>query len=252
MNIDLTNLNILVTGASKGIGFAIARQLAISGARVAIHYNNSGKKAIELATFLGNNSIAFKADFSDQSQILRLFDEVLVEFGHLDVIINNAGIALNSPIETSDAKWLDDWEQTLTVNLTATALLCKKSLSHFLTRNSGRIINIASRAAFRGDTAGYLAYAASKGGMVALTRSLARAYGKQGIKAFLLAPGFTKTAMAQEFIDAYGEDFTKNDISLDRITVPEDIVPLVVLLASGLADHATGCTIDVNAGSYVH
>ncbi len=252
MNIDLTNLNVLVTGASRGIGYAIARQLAISGARVAIHYNVNANEANELATFLGNNSLAFKADLSQKAEVIQLFDDVLEEFQHLDVIINNAGVAIDSNLEKSDNDWIDDWEQTISVNLTAAALLCKKSINHFITRSSGRIINIASRAAFRGDTAEYLAYAASKSGMVGLTRSIARAYGKQGVKAFLLAPGFIKTDMAQGFIEKYGEDFILHDISLNRLTEVEDIVPIVVLLASGMADHATGCTIDINAGSYVH
>jgi 3-oxoacyl-[acyl-carrier protein] reductase len=138
------------------------------------------------------------------------------------------------------------------VNLNAAALLCKRAVAHFQQQGGGRIISISSRAAFRGDTADYLAYAASKGGLVSLTRSLARAFGKQGIRAFIIAPGFTRTEMAQDFIDQYGEDYALNDIALERLTEPADLGPMVVLLASGLADHATGCTIDINAGSYVH
>ena len=104
----------------------------------------------------------------------------------------------------------------------------------------------------RGDTPDYLAYAASKGALVALTRSIARGYGKDGITAFNVAPGFTRTEMAQDFIDQYGEDFAMAGAALPEMTRPEDIAPIVVLLASGLADHATGATVDVNAGSYVH
>ena len=111
---------------------------------------------------------------------------------------------------------------------------------------------MASRAAFRGDTPDYMAYAASKAGVVALTRSIARGLGKEGITAFVLAPGFVKTDMAQDFIDQYGESVVLDDLALDRLTEPADLAPLAVLLASGLMDHATGCTIDVNAGSYVH
>jgi NAD(P)-dependent dehydrogenase (short-subunit alcohol dehydrogenase family) len=111
---------------------------------------------------------------------------------------------------------------------------------------------MASRAAFRGDTIDYLAYAASKGGMVSLTRSIARGFGKQNIKAFLIAPGFVRTEMAQEFIDFYGEEKTIADLALPKLTEPDDIAPLVVFLASGMADHATGGTFDINAGSYVH
>ena len=121
----------------------------------------------------------------------------------------------------------------------------------FKKQNSGRIINIASRAAFRGDTPEYLAYAASKAGMVALTKSIARGFGKEGITAFSIAPGFTRTAMAQKSIDKYGEDFVIKDISLNKLTEPKDIAPIVVLICSGKFDHGTGSCIDMNAGSYV-
>jgi NAD(P)-dependent dehydrogenase (short-subunit alcohol dehydrogenase family) len=138
------------------------------------------------------------------------------------------------------------------VNLRAVGLLCRAAIRHFGERGGGRIVTIASRAAFRGDTLEYLAYAASKGGLVALHRTIARGCGKQNIASFLIAPGFVRTDMAQDSIDRYGEDFVVKDLALPRLTEPEDLAPLVVLLASGLADHATGSTIDVNAGSYVH
>jgi NAD(P)-dependent dehydrogenase (short-subunit alcohol dehydrogenase family) len=144
------------------------------------------------------------------------------------------------------------WQKTMAVNLQATALLCSKAVEHFKTTGGGIIINISSRAAFRGDTEKYLAYAASKGGVVSLTRSIARAYGKQNIIAFNIAPGFVKTDMANEFIDIYGENYVLDDIALPELTEPADLAPLVTLLASGLANHATGGTFDVNAGSYVH
>jgi 3-oxoacyl-[acyl-carrier protein] reductase len=252
MNIDLTNLNILITGSSRGIGYGIARQLAISGARVALHYYKSGKEANELAEFIGNKSYAFKADLSRPDGAIQLFEDVLEEFDHLDVLINNAGVAIHSPVETDDQSWLEEWQKTMAVNLTSVGILCKKAISHFSSQKGGRIINIASRAAFRGDTEDYLAYAASKGGMVSLTRSIARAFGKQGIKAFLVAPGFINTDMAKSFTKIYGTDHALKDSALDKLTEVEDIVPLVVLLASGMADHATGCTIDINAASYIH
>jgi NAD(P)-dependent dehydrogenase (short-subunit alcohol dehydrogenase family) len=166
-------------------------------------------------------------------------------------LVNNAGIALESELLKPTADWLSDWERTMAVNLTATGLLCRAAIAHFPSAGGGRIVNMASRAAFRGDQPGYLAYAASKAGMVALTRSIARGFGKSGIKAFALAPGFTRTEMAQAFIEQYGEDHAMRDIALDRLTEPGDIAPLVVFLLSGLADHATGTTIDINAASYV-
>ena len=137
------------------------------------------------------------------------------------------------------------------INLRAVDLLCRLAVDHFQQHGGGRIINVASRAAFRGDDPEYMAYAASKGGVVAMTRSIARAFGKAGICAFVLAPGFVRTEMAQVSIDEHGEDHITRDLALDRLTEPSDLAPLVVLLASGLADHTTGSTFDINAGSYV-
>ncbi len=252
MKIDLTGKNILVTGASRGIGRALALGLAQSGATVAIHYNRNRAAAQSLANEIEGNTIIIQADLSNPSEVQRLFESVIQQFGQLDVLVNNAGVAFSSALEASTEQWLQDLQQTLNVNLIASALLCKLAIPHFIKNKGGIIINISSRAAFRGDTADYMAYAASKGGLVALTRSIARAYGKQNIKAFDIAPGFTKTDMAQDFIDLYGEDYVKDDIALNELTEPKHIAPLVVLLASGLADHLTGTTIDVNAGSYVH
>ena len=176
----------------------------------------------------------------------------MARFGRIDVLVNNAGMAAGAALDGDEAAWLQAWTRTMAVNLTAVGLLCRSAIGHFQTHGGGRIINISSRAAFRGDTPDYMAYAASKGGVVALTRSIARAFGKQGITAFDVAPGFTRTEMAEAFIDQYGEAYAASDIALSRLTEPGDIAPMLVFLASGLADHATGTTIDLNAGSYVH
>lgn len=251
MHLDLSQQTVLVTGASRGIGAAIARRLGQSGARVAVHYARGKEAAEQLAREIGNGSAAFGADLASSAACSTLWQEVEARFGVIHALVNNAGIAIGSPLTRSAEDWLADWNQTLAVNLTATGLLCRAALEHFQEQHNGRIVNIASRAAFRGDTPDYLAYAASKGGMVALTRSIARGFGKQGIKAFVLAPGFTRTEMAQLFIDQYGEQYASSDIALERLTEPDDIAPTVVFLLSGLADHATGSTIDLNAGSYV-
>lgn len=251
MNIDLTGRKILVTGASSGIGLSVARALALSGATVAIHYNRNAERAEELVREIGNDSHAFQADLNIPEECFRLFVDVLACYETIDTLVNNAGIIINSPMDTPAEQWLEDWNTTMTVNLTAAGILTRAAINHFLSTGGGRIINIASRAAFRGDTPDYLAYAASKGGMVAMSRSIARAYGKKGIKSFVIAPGFVKTGMARQFIEQYGESLVMNDIALDRLTEPGDVAPTVVFLASGLMDHATGCTIDINAGSYV-
>jgi NAD(P)-dependent dehydrogenase (short-subunit alcohol dehydrogenase family) len=252
MHINLTGKNILVTGASSGIGKAIAEQLANSGARVAIHYNKNKEAAEKLASQIGNNSAVFKANLENKNECRQLFADVISSFNHIDVLVNNAGVSLFSQVNDEDKNWDDLWDKTMKINLDAVGILCREAIKHFTERNEGRIITIASRASFRGDTPEYLAYAASKGGLVSLSRSIARGYGKKGIKAFLIAPGFVETEMAQDFINEYGKDYVLSDLALPTLTQPENISPFVVLLASGLGDHATGCTIDINAGSYVH
>jgi 3-oxoacyl-[acyl-carrier protein] reductase len=251
MNLDFTGKAVLVTGASRGIGAAIAEAFGAAGARVAVHCGRETAKAEALARRIGDRAAVFQADLSRLEDCERLWRQVRHGFGRVDVLVNNAGVAIGSPMDEPVTRWLADWETTMAVNLTATALLSREAIAHFQTAGGGRIVNIASRAAFRGDTPDYLAYAASKGGMVALTRSIARGYGKDGITAFVVAPGFTRTEMAQDFIDQYGEDFAMKDVALNRMTEPKDIAPTVLFLASGLADHATGSTIDINAGSYV-
>ena len=250
MKVDLQKKNILVTGSSRGIGAAISKELGKSGARIAIHYKREKESAEEIAKIIGNNSKVFKANLQDPDQCELLFKSVLKEFGHIDAIVNNAGTAILSPLNNEN--WVKEWDKTMSINLRAVGILCKLAIQHFKTRKSGRIINIASRAAFRGDTAEYLAYAASKAGVVSLSKSIARAFGKDGITCFVVAPGWVKTDMADESIEKYGDEYIMQDNSLDRLTEPEDIAPIVTLLASGLADHATGTTIDINAANYVH
>ncbi|WP_057937030.1 SDR family NAD(P)-dependent oxidoreductase [Algoriphagus resistens] len=252
MNISLKNQRILVTGASRGIGRAIARQLSESGAEVIIHYNTNAAEAEKLLNELENPAYTESCDLSDVNQVIGFIPKLVKKYGPISALINNAGIARSASDTLPTKEWVMIWQETLQVNTTALAILCKDFVEHALIHQNGRIVNISSRAGFRGDTTDYLAYAASKGAIISLTRSIARHYGKQGIKAFLIAPGFTRTDMAEEILSKYGEKFALNDIALNELTKPEDIAPMVTLLCSGLADHATGASIDINAGSYVH
>lgn len=253
MYINLSGLNILVTGASKGIGKAIATKLAEAGATIGVHYNESTREAESLASIIGNQSRPFQADLSKSGEASKLFERVSLEMGSIEILINNAGVAIPSKMDAPEKDWIDKWNTTMMVNLTSAAVLSKKAVEHFVKRRAaGRIINIASRAAFRGDKEEYIAYAASKAGLISLTQSVARNFGDQGIKAFSIAPGFVRTEMAQEFIKQFGEEEVKGDIALERLTEAKDISPLVTFIASGMADHATGSTFDLNAGSYMH
>lgn len=254
MHLDLSDQIILVTGASRGIGRAIAETLSDVGAAVAVHYGHSEDAAADVTEVCGPDAQSFQADLSVLGATDQLVDRVLDAYGRLDALVLNAGVAVQTPLNANTAAWHTAWTEIMHVNLRAPELLCRHALRHFQSGNpsGGRIVSIASRAAFRGDTPDYVSYAASKAGLVALTRSIARGFAEDGVKAFTVAPGFVRTDMAQDFIDEYGEDHGTRDLALDRLTEPEDIAPLVAFLASGQADHATGTTIDVNAGSYVH
>ena len=251
MKIDLSDKTILVTGANSGIGKAIAQELLNAGAQVALHFNSNSEGASKLKEQFSDQCELFQADFNNVDETIKLFEEVLSWKNTLDILINNAGTAIMNSVNLDDKTWIKNWNTIMNINLLAAGVLSKKALEHFKTKNGGRIINIASRAAFRGDTPDYLAYAASKAGMVALVRSIARGFGKDGITAFSIAPGFTRTAMAQQSIDKYGEDFVIKDIALNELTEPKDISPIVTLICSGKFDHGTGSNIDINAGSYV-
>lgn len=244
---------ILVTGGNRGIGKAISSYLAEMGATVAVQYHRDKVSAENLEKKWPDRISLIQSDLSAAESSALLLKQAIDLIGPVDVIVNNAGIAIYADPLDEDAEWISNWQKTISVNLTSVGIICRDAIRHFIKSNKpGRIINISSRAAFRGDTAQYMAYAASKGGVVALTRSIARAYGKSNIMAFNIAPGFVRTDMAQDFFDQYGEEYALNDIALNKLTEPEDIAPFVAFLASGLADHATGGTFDINAASYVH
>ncbi|HUF09440.1 MAG TPA: SDR family oxidoreductase [Rhodothermales bacterium] len=251
-NIDLSGKSVLVTGASRGIGMSVAEHLARAGARVAVHFRRNRGPAEELARSIGNDSFAIGADLASREACLSLFDECAGRMGRVDVLVANAGLAICAPFDIEESTWIDAWNTQMDVNLRASGILAFKAIKHFKEHGGGRIVFVSSRAAFRGDTADYMAYGASKSGLLGLNGSIARGFGKDNITSFVIAPGFTRTDMAQEFIDEYGEEYALSDIALNRLTEPGDIAPMVVLLSSGLADHATGTSIDVNAGSYVH
>ena len=251
MQVSLVDQRILVTGASRGIGRAIAQQLSSSGAEVIVHYHANAKAAKAVVTGLSTKAYLESCNLANPTEVNGFIPRLVKKYGPITALVNNAGISPSASDSLPTADWLSIWEQVMAVNATAVGILCKEFVDQARLQGNGRIVMISSRAAFRGDTPDYLAYAASKGALVSLMRSIARHYGKEGIKAFLIAPGFTRTDMASEILAQYGEDFALKDIALPDLTRPEDIAPMVALLCSGLADHATGTSIDMNAGSYV-
>ncbi len=249
--IDLTGKKVLLTGASDGIGKGVAEFLMKMGAQVAVHYNSNKDAADDLVAKYNNNSKAFQANLVNETEVYTLFDDVIKHFKNIDTIILNAGVFLEHSTSLATSDWLSIWKKTLDINLNAVGLLTKLGIDHYKEQKGGRFIYIGSRAVFRGETEEYLAYAASKGGITSLARSVARSFGKQNIKSFVVSPGFTSTQMADQFIAEYGEERILSEIALNELTTPKDLAPLIGLMCSGLMDHATGATIDVNAGSHI-
>lgn len=249
---NLKNQNILVTGASQGIGAAISKSLLSYGGNVALHYNQNVDLAEQQLKSVDNSkSFTVQANLELPDEVERMFQEVITKMKRLDALVLNAGIFEAHDISDSNQDWWTIWKRTMAINLDAPGLLTKMTLEHFKLTGGGRIIYISSRAAFRGETEEYLGYGASKGGLTSLARTVARSFGQFGIKSFIIAPGFTETAMAATTIAQIGE-VLRNETSLKEITKPEDIAPVVSFICSGQMDHATGSVIDMNAGSYVH
>ena len=248
---NLKGQRILVTGASRGIGAAIARELLQDGATVALHYNKNPETVRELASSYPGQTMGFQADLENTEDTISLMERVITAMGPIHSIVLNAGVFIPHPIDMAEDDWLGIWRKIISINLESSGLITKMGIAHFREHGGGRFIYIGSRAAFRGETQEYLAYAASKGGMTSLARSVARSFGKDNIKSFVVAPGFTRTEMAEQFIAEYGEEKVLKEIALNELTKPEDIAPLISLMCSGKMDHATGTTIDINAGSHI-
>lgn len=250
--LDLEEKVILVTGGSGGIGAAIVGAAARAGADVILHYGRSRERAESIADDIGRDRChLIAADLESAPAAIELWRAAVAWKGRVDVLVNNAGILERAGIDDDVESWRRAWARSLAINLVATADLCREAIRHFREHGGGTIINIASRAAFRGDGPDYMHYAASKGGMVALTRSIARGFASENVLAYVVAPGFVKTEMAGAFLRRDGEDAITREIPLGEMAEPEDVANVVAFLASGLARHATGATIDINGASYV-
>lgn len=225
--------HILLTGASRGIGKAIDDALTARGAHV-----------VGLSSADG--------DLADPTVPSRLWRVALEKLdGRIDALVNNAGVFEANPIDTGEVEWLDHWERTMAINLTASAQFCRHAVLHMQEKGGGRILNIASRAAHRGDSPAHWHYAASKGGMVSMTKTIARAYAKQSIYAFAICPGFTMTGMADDYLESRGGDKLLADIPLGRVAMPEEVAAMAAFCLYEAPPSMTGAVLDVNGASYV-
>lgn len=238
----------LVTGASRGIGFEITDLLLKNNFRVSgtAHQSEFDESLLNSSQFKG-----IRADLSIEDD-LKTYIKPIFRDDCPDVLINNAGIFRDAKFSTDDDSWLDVWDKTMMVNLRSSSLLSKWFINQHIQKESeGVIINIASRAAYRGDTEEYAAYAASKGGMVAFTKSIARDFSREGIVAYSIAPGFVETDMAKDSISVYGEAYLTKDSAFDTMTQPDEVARLVLFLAEGNVKHMSGSTFHINGGSYM-
>ena len=248
-------MKVLLTGSSKGIGYKIAEDLLAEGHDLALHYNKNESPLKALLKNDKTSSFSIQADLSNKDEIKKMVVNTINKLSFPDCIINNAGIAESADISLDINSWSNMFDKTIDVNLKAPTLIFKEFLKYKRDKKINsrlRIINIASRAAFRGEQQDYISYACSKGGIISLTKTMSRSFGESdNIVAISIAPGFVRTEMAQSFIDKHGEDVVRQGITLDRLTEPKDISPLVSLIVSGKMDHSTGSTIDVNGGSFL-
>jgi len=232
---------ILVTGSSRGIGSATAHTLRARGARVIGH-----------ATYAWDAE-TIAADLAEPTAPQALWQQALaLAGGTIDAVVNNAGVFAANPLDSSDIAWLDAWEDTLRINLTAAAQLSRFAVRHWLERGTeGRLVHIASRAGHRGDSPDHWHYAASKGGMLALHKTIARAYAARGILSFAIAPGFTDTSMAEDYLASRGGPALLADIPLGRVATPEEIATMAAFCALDAPPSMTGAVLDANGASYV-
>jgi len=229
--------HILLTGSSRGIGAAIATAFDAPDVRLAAHATASG----------------IAADFAEPDAPHDLWRRALDALdGRVDVLVNNAGVFEAAPLDLDDAQWSASWARTMQINLTASAELSRLAVRHWQERGTGgRIVNVASRAAYRGDSPAHWHYAASKAGMVAMTKTIARGYARDGILAFAICPGFTMTGMAEDYLASRGGDALLADIPLGRVAEPEEVARIARFLALEAPASMTGAVLDVNGASYV-
>jgi NAD(P)-dependent dehydrogenase (short-subunit alcohol dehydrogenase family) len=249
---DFTGKRILITGGSRGIGRACAHAFARRGGSVAVNYRrDEGAARDTIAALPGDGHLAIRADVSVPDDAERLVDEAAVALDGLDVVVNNAGVWIGHPLDGIDYdEWQEAWKRTLDLNLLGPANVCYCAARYMIEHGGGRIVNVSSRGAFRGEPEGP-AYGASKAGLNAMSQSLARRLAPHNIYVGVVAPGFVDTDMASRVLDGPQGDEIRAQSPLNRVAKPEEIAQAVVFLAAEGSEWATGAVVDMNGASYL-
>lgn len=249
---DFQNKTVLITGGSRGIGKATALAFAEAGAKVAINFvNNSSAAAQTIEELPGQGHIAIKADISNAGAAQHLVKEVVKEFGQLDVLVNNAGVHTEHPVDDSSyQQWQQAWQEALSINLIGAANVTYCAVQQMIQQKGGRIVNVSSRGAFRGEP-NQPAYGASKAGLNAMSQSLAQALAKYDIFVGVVAPGFVETDLAKMILEGPQGDDIRHQSPLNRVALPEEVARGVLFLASAGTEFMTGAILDINGASYL-
>ncbi|WDI32541.1 SDR family NAD(P)-dependent oxidoreductase [Hyphococcus flavus] len=250
MSFNLNGKTVLITGASRGIGAAAVKLCHAAGARVLPHASGPSDKASAVAEAAGLGSDDFLyQDLSVHGAGFALAQQAIEKAGRLDAVVNNAGVYLASPLTGDTGAWDEGWAKTMAVNVQAPADICRATIAHFREHGGGTIVNIASRAGHRGDGLEKATYAASKGAVLAMTKTWARGLSGENILLYAIAPGWVETRMAPEDIEA--RKYAVNEIPLGRVAQPEEVAETILFLLSGACPSMTGATLDINGASYV-
>lgn len=249
---DFTDKTVLITGGSRGVGRATALAFAKAGARVAVNFHRNTEAATQTWELLeGDDHLIVRADIGNPDATRRMIDAVVAEFGRLDVVVNNAGVFYPHPIDKVDYKtWQAAWKETIDVNLIGPSNVCYCAARQMIEQGHGRIVNISSRGAFRGEPE-HPAYGASKAGLNALSQSLAKKLAPHNIYVFAVAPGFIATDMARKVLEGKTGDAIRAQSPLNRVAEPEEIAHAVLFFASEKAAWSTGAILDLNGASYL-